>query len=90
MGLKSLDSTARTKPATEAQLGSATFKMEWFSRSCDLADLSMGFMFSCEGSSFSLDYLFLHFSLSPLILPDVEFLKHVEGQVSTVDPLSKC
>jgi hypothetical protein len=53
MGLKSLDSTVGTKPATEAQLDSAAFKMEWFSRSCDPTNLSMGFVFSCEGSSFS-------------------------------------
>jgi hypothetical protein len=53
MGLKSLDSTTRTKPTTKAQLESVAFKMEWFSRSCDLDDLSMGFMFSCEGSPLS-------------------------------------
>jgi hypothetical protein len=52
MGLKSLDSTAGTKPATEAQLDSAAFEMEWFSRSCDPANLSMGFVFSCEGYPF--------------------------------------
>jgi hypothetical protein len=52
MGLKSLDSTEGTKPATEAQLDSATFEMEWFSRSCDLTNLSMGFVFPCEGSPF--------------------------------------
>jgi hypothetical protein len=53
MGLKSLDSTVGTKPSTEAQLDSAVFKMEWFSRSCDPTNLSMGFVFLCEGSSFS-------------------------------------
>jgi hypothetical protein len=53
MGPKSLDSTVGTKPTTEAQLDSAVFKMEWFSRSCDPTDLSMGFVFLCEGSSFS-------------------------------------
>jgi hypothetical protein len=53
MGPKSPDSTAGTKPATEAQLDSAAFGVEWFSRSCDLAKLSMGFVFSGEGSSFS-------------------------------------
>jgi hypothetical protein len=52
MGLKSLDSTAGTKPATEAQLDFATFEMEWFSRSYDPTNLSMGFVFSCEGSPF--------------------------------------
>jgi hypothetical protein len=31
MGLKSLDSTAGAKPATEAQLDSDVFEMEWFS-----------------------------------------------------------
>jgi hypothetical protein len=56
MGLKSLDSTIGTKPATEAQLDSTTFKMEWFSRSCDLAKVLMGFVFSSEGSFFSWDY----------------------------------
>jgi hypothetical protein len=58
MGLKSLDSTAGTKPTTEAQLDSAAFKMEWFSRSCDPAKVSMGFVFSGEGSSFSWDCFF--------------------------------
>jgi hypothetical protein len=53
MGPKSLDSTVGTKPATEAQLDSTMFKMEWFSRSCDPTDLSMGFVFLFEGSSFS-------------------------------------
>jgi hypothetical protein len=53
MGPKSPDSTAGTKPSTEAQLDSATFGVEWFSRSCDLAELSMGFVFPGEGSSFS-------------------------------------
>jgi hypothetical protein len=52
MGLKFLDSKIGTKPATKAQLDSAAFDMEWFSRSCDLANLSMGFVFSCEGSPF--------------------------------------
>jgi hypothetical protein len=52
MGLKSLDSTARTKPATEAQLDYAAFEMEWFFKSCDPTNLSMGFVFSCEGSPF--------------------------------------
>ena len=50
MGLKSLDSTVGTKPATEALLDSAAFKMEWFSRSCDPTSLLMGFTFYCEGS----------------------------------------
>ena len=53
MGPKSLDSIVGTKLATEAQLDSIRFKMEWFSRSCDPANLSMGFVFSYEGSSFS-------------------------------------
>jgi hypothetical protein len=52
MGLKSLDSTAGTKLTTEAQLESTAFEMEWFSRSFDPTKLSMGFMFSCEGSPF--------------------------------------
>jgi hypothetical protein len=52
MGLKSLDSTLGTRPATEAQLGSVAFEMEWFSKSCDPTNLSMGFAFSCEGSPF--------------------------------------
>jgi hypothetical protein len=63
MGPKSLDSTVGTKPATKAQLDSTTFKMGWFSRSCDLTNLSMGFVFLCEGSSFSQDYFLLHFLL---------------------------
>jgi hypothetical protein len=53
MGPKSLESIVGTKPTTEAQLDSTVFKMEWFSRSCDPANLSMGFVFLCEGSSFS-------------------------------------
>jgi len=52
MGLKSLDSIAGTKPTMEAQLDSTAFEMEWFSRSCDLTNLSMGFVFSYEGSPF--------------------------------------
>jgi hypothetical protein len=63
MGPKSLVSIIGTKPATEAHLDTAMFKLEWFSRSCDPANLSMGFRFSCEGSSFSLEYLFFVFSL---------------------------
>jgi hypothetical protein len=43
MGIKYPDSIVGTKPTTEAQLDSATFGVEWFSRSCDLAKLSMGF-----------------------------------------------
>jgi hypothetical protein len=53
MGPKSPDSTTRTKHAIEAQLDSVAFGVEWFSRSCDLAKLSMGFVFSGEVSSFS-------------------------------------
>jgi ribonuclease HI len=53
MGPKSIDSIVGTKPATKAQLDSAVFKMEWFYRSCDPANLSMGFVFSCEVFSFS-------------------------------------
>jgi hypothetical protein len=53
MGLKSLDSTAGTKPTTEAQLDSIAFEVEWFSISCDPANLPMGFVFSCEGPPFS-------------------------------------
>jgi hypothetical protein len=52
MGLKSLDSKIGTKPATEAQLDSTVFEMEWFSRSCDPANLPMDFVFSYEGSPF--------------------------------------
>jgi hypothetical protein len=63
MGLKSIDSTAGTKPAIEAKLDSASFEMEWFSISCNLSKVSMGFVFSGEGSSFSWDYfLFYIFS----------------------------
>jgi len=53
MGPKSPDSIVGTKPATEAQLDYAVFGVEWFSRSCDPAKLSMGFVFSSEVSSFS-------------------------------------
>jgi len=47
MGPKSPDSTAGIKPATEAQLDSAAFGVEWFFRSCNLARLSMGFCIFC-------------------------------------------
>jgi hypothetical protein len=63
MGPKSLDSIVGTKPTTEAQLDSAAFNngmvlhYRW-----DLANLSMGIMFSCEGSSFSSNYIFCIFS----------------------------
>jgi hypothetical protein len=52
MGLKSLDSKAGTKPTTTAQLDSTSFEIEWFSISCNPANLSMGFAFSYEGSPF--------------------------------------
>jgi hypothetical protein len=52
MGPKSPDSIVGTKPATEAQLDSPAFGVEWFSRSWDLDKLSMGFVFSSEGSAF--------------------------------------
>ena len=81
MGLKSLDSTVGTKPAIEAQLDSAIFGVECFFGYCDLAELSMGFVFPGEGSSFSQDSLFSVFLLGGAGIRDASQYKPTCQQI---------